>query len=110
MNWRYASRAGPPTPVRSAFAGRAVEVKAGRGSAATETPVVLLERSGGETGIEVVMYVASSDGKDQPGAAANYCRPPRSDEHGYVVGKVSYISDYPATPQALLATSAATSW
>jgi hypothetical protein len=26
------------------------------------------------------------------------------DEHGYVVGKVSYISDYPATPQALLAT------
>ena len=98
---------GRSTVVRSAFAGRVVEVKAGRGSlVATETPVVLLERSSGETGIEVVMYVASSDGKKiNPGAAAELLpATAQRDEHGYVVGKVSYISDYPATPQALLAT------
>jgi HlyD family secretion protein len=28
----------------------------------------------------------------------------RKDEHGYLKGKVSYVSDYPATPQALQAT------
>jgi multidrug resistance efflux pump len=40
---------GRSTVVRSAFAGRVVEVKAGRGSLVSdETPVVLLERSGGE--------------------------------------------------------------
>jgi multidrug resistance efflux pump len=42
---------GRATVVRSAFAGRVVEVKAGRGTlVGGETPVVLLERSGGEAG------------------------------------------------------------
>lgn len=98
---------GRTTVVRSAFAGRVVEVKAGRGTlVGTETPVVLLERSGSEAGMEVVMYVASNDGKKiNPGATAELLpATAQRDEHGYVVGKVSYISDYPATPQALLAT------
>lgn len=98
---------GRTTVVRSAFAGRVVEVKAGRGTlVGTETPVVLLERSGSEAGMEVVMYVASNDGKKiNPGATAELLpATAQRDEHGYLVGKVSYISDYPATPQALLAT------
>lgn len=98
---------GRATAVRSAFSGRVVEVKAGRGTlVGIETPVVLLERSGSDAGIEVVMYVASKDGKKiNPGAGAELLpATAQRDEHGYVLGKVSYISDYPATPQALLAT------
>lgn len=98
---------GRATVVRSAFSGRVVEVKAGRGTlVGIETPVVLLERSGSEAGIEVVMYVASKDGKKiNPGASAELLpATAQRDEHGLVLGKVSYISDYPATPQALLAT------
>lgn len=98
---------GRSTAVRSPFTGRVVEIKAGRGTlVSTETPVVLLERSKGGAGVEVVMYVASSDGKKiNPGASAELLpATAQKDEHGYVIGKVSYISDYPATPQALLAT------
>lgn len=98
---------GRSTAVRSAFSGRVVEVKAGRGTlVGIETPVVLLERSGSEAGIEVVMYVASKDGKKiNPGASAELLpATAQRDEHGQVLGKVSYVSDYPATPQALLAT------
>jgi HlyD family secretion protein len=98
---------GRATEVRSAFSGRVVEVKAGRGTlVGIETPVVLLERSGGEAGMEVVMYVASKDGKKiNPGAVAELLpATAQRDEHGDVLGRVSYISDYPATPQALLAT------
>lgn len=98
---------GRATEVRSAFSGRVVEVKAGRGTlVGIETPVVLLERSGSEAGMEVVMYVASKDGKKiNPGAVAELLpATAQRDEHGDVLGRVSYISDYPATPQALLAT------
>jgi HlyD family secretion protein len=98
---------GRATEVRSAFSGRVVEVKAGRGTlVGIETPVVLLERSGGEAAMEVVMYVASKDGKKiNPGAVAELLpATAQRDEHGDVLGRVSYISDYPATPQALLAT------
>lgn len=95
------------TAVRSPFAGRVVEIKAGRGSlVSNETPVVLLERSGSESGVEVIMYVASSDGKKISRGASAELLPATAqrEEHGYLSGKVSYVSDYPATPQALLAT------
>lgn len=98
---------GRSTAVRSAFAGRVVEIKAGRGALVSiETPVALIERSNGDGGIEVVMYVASNDGKKiSPGSAAELLpATAQRDEHGYLTGKVSYVSDYPATPQALLAT------
>lgn len=98
---------GRTTEVRSAFAGRVVEIKAGRGTLVhTDTPVILLERSGTSAGVEVVMYVAASDGKKiVPGAtAALLPATAQRDEHGFLTGKVSYVSDYPATPQALRAT------
>jgi hypothetical protein len=64
-NWALLeAERGRTTAVRSAFAGRVVEIKAGRGTLVSgETPVVLLERSGNAGGVEVVMYVASNDGK-----------------------------------------------
>lgn len=98
---------GRATAVRSAFAGRVIEIKAGRGTLVTgETPVVLLERRGDAGGVEVVMYVASSDGKKIAVGSTTELLPAtaRKDEHGYLKGRVSYVSDYPATPQALQAT------
>ncbi len=53
------------TAVVSAFEGRVIEVKAGRGMLVTkDASMVSLERTGGPPGaIEVVMYVAAGDGK-----------------------------------------------
>jgi HlyD family secretion protein len=96
------------TTVKSAFAGRVVEIKSGRGSlVSVDSPVVVLERTGDAGGtVEVVMYVASNDGKKiHTGAMAEILpATARRDEHGFLVGTVHYVSDYPATPQALLAT------
>ena len=96
------------TVVRSAFAGRVVEVKSGRGSLlAVDSPVVVLERIGSEgSQVEVVMYVAAGDGKKIRAGAIAEILPAtaRRDEHGYLIGRVSYVSDYPATPQSLQAT------
>jgi len=102
------SERGRSTVVQSAFSGRVVEIKSGRGSlVSVESAVVVLERSGDVASkVEVVMFVASNDGKKiRPGAVAEILpATARRDEHGYLVGKVNYVSDYPATPQALLAT------
>lgn len=96
------------TEVKTAFAGRIVEIKASRGSlVALDTPVALVERTGRDgTGVEVVMYVASSDGKKiVPGMTSELLpATARREEHGLLSGKVDFVSDYPATPQALLAT------
>ena len=96
------------TAVKSAFTGRVVEIKSGRGSlVSVESPVAVLERtSDAGVTVEVVMYVASNDGKKiHTGAMAEILpATARRDEHGFLVGTVHYVSDYPATPQALLAT------
>ena len=96
------------TVVKSAFAGRVVEIKSGRGSLVqVDSPVVVLERIGNAgSQLEVVMYVASGDGKKIRTGAAVEILPAtaRRDEHGFLMGKVSYVSDYPATPQSLQAT------
>lgn len=98
---------GRATSVRSAFAGRVIEIKAGRGTLVSgDTPVALLERQGSAGAVEVVMYVASSDGKKIAVGSTSELLPAtaRKEEHGYLKGKVSYVSDYPATPQALQST------
>lgn len=92
------------TAVVSAFDGRVIEVKVGKGMLiARETPLVSIERSGGGK-IHVVMFVPATDGKKiQMGAEAHLVPATvRREEHGYVYGKVSFVSDYPATPRALL--------
>lgn len=92
------------TDVVSAFDGRVIEVKVGRGMLiARETPLVSIERSGGGR-IHVVMFVPAGDGKKIELGAEAHLVPAtaRREEHGYVFGKVSFVSDYPATPKALL--------
>lgn len=92
------------TAVASAFDGRVIEVKVGRGMLISrETPLVSIERSGGG-GLQVVMFVPAGDGKKIELGAEAHLVPAvvRREEHGHVFGKVSFVSDYPATPKALL--------
>jgi HlyD family secretion protein len=94
--------------VVSAFEGRVIEVKAGRGMlVAKDASIVTLERTGKGAGpLEVVMYVAAADGKKiLPGAQAHVMPATvRREERGHLLGEVRSVSDYPATPQSLLAT------
>ncbi len=92
------------TAVVSAFEGRVIEVKVGKGMLISrDTPLISIERSGGE-GLHVVMFVPAGDGKKiELGAEAQLVPAVvRREEHGHVLGKVSFVSDYPATPKALL--------
>lgn len=92
------------TAIVSAFDGRVIEVKVGRGMLVSrETPLISVERSGAG-GLQVVMFVPAGDGKKiAPGAEAHLVPAVvRREEHGHVFGTVSYVSDYPATPKALL--------
>lgn len=98
---------GRTTAIVSPFAGRVIEVKASRGSLiGKDVSVISLERTGqGEDSLQVVMYVAASDGKKlQPGGEVHIVPATvRREEYGHVLGSVSYVSDYPATPRTLLA-------
>ena len=102
------SERGRSTAVVSPFDGRVVEVKGARGMLVSmEAPLVSLERAAGESdAIEVVMYVAAASGKKiLPGVEAQIVPATvKREERGYLLGTVRYVSDYPATPQSLLAT------
>ncbi len=97
------------TSIISPYEGKVIEVKAGRGMLVQkDAPVLALERSAGAAAsrLEAVMYVASSEGKKiLPGAEVHLSPATvRREEHGHVIGRVRFVSDYPSTPQSLLAT------
>jgi len=92
------------TTVVSPFDGRVIEVRSGKGMPVTrEAPLISIER-GGTDGLQVIMFVQAADGKKIAAGAEAHIVPAvvRREEHGHVLGKVSYVSDYPATPRALL--------
>lgn len=94
--------------VSSPFEGRVIEVKANRGMlVARDASLVSLERDATRSGeVEVVMFVAASDGKKIPPGAETHVIPAtvKREEKGHLLGNVRFISDYPATPQSLIAT------
>ncbi|MGQ0650953.1 MAG: NHLP bacteriocin system secretion protein [Betaproteobacteria bacterium] len=96
------------TAVVSPFEGRVIEIKAGRGMLVNQgAPMVSLERGGALAGpLEVVMYVAAADGKKIAAGAEAHVLPAtvQREERGHLLGEVRSVSDYPATPQSLLAT------
>ncbi|HVY70696.1 MAG TPA: NHLP bacteriocin system secretion protein, partial [Verrucomicrobiae bacterium] len=83
--------------------GRVIEVAAKPGDLlATGTSIFNLEAEGSD--LEAVMYLNASDGKRvSPGmtiqiAPGSY----RVEEHGYMIGKVKFVADYPATRQSMM--------
>ena len=102
------AQSGEFTQVRTPVAGRVVEIKAAQGSLVKrDTPVIAVERmSQGEGGgLEALMFVSAADGKKIERAAEAEIVPEvtRREEHGVLRGRVEAISDYPSTPQGLLA-------
>jgi HlyD family secretion protein len=88
--------------LKSPVAGRVVEMKkrAGDGVAAGEVIAVLEPES---ADMEPVVYVNSATGKQiKPGMEAEISPSTvKREEYGFMKGAVSYIGEYPVTPQAV---------
>lgn len=93
------------TVVESPYAGRVVEVKVGPGMlVAVGVPLVTVEAEVGVgAGLDAAIYVAASDGKKiQPGMTVRLAPTTvRREEFGYLIAKITYVSDYPATAQSM---------
>lgn len=96
--------------VRSPFGGRVVEAKANVGQMVQSgTPILTLERAlpGQSTPTPVVIaYVGAADGKKiQPGMAVEISpSTTRREEHGFIQGTVTHVSDVPASSAGMLRT------
>jgi HlyD family secretion protein len=92
--------------VQSPYAGRVVEVKRDAGDmVAAGTSVLSLELLGQSTqGLQVIAYVPPGQGKDVLRDMEVQVSPttaPR-EEYGFLEGKVSYVSEFPATPDGMM--------
>jgi HlyD family secretion protein len=92
--------------VESPYAGRVVEVKRDAGDmVATGTALLSLELAGQESGgLQVIAYVPPGEGKDVLREMEVQISPttaPR-EEYGFLRGKVSYVSEFPATPDGMM--------
>lgn len=89
----------------STSTGRIIEIMAERGDvAAPGQPLLRLDRIGRTIqGLEAVIYVPSAHGKRiRPGLEVRIA--PASvapEEHGYLIGTVTYVSDFPTTSRAI---------
>lgn len=102
------AQSGESTEVRTPVAGRVVEVKVTQGTLVRrDTALIGVERMDpAETGkLEALMFVSAADGKKIEAGAETEIVPEisRREEHGVLRGLVKAISDYPSTPQGLLA-------
>jgi HlyD family secretion protein len=102
------AQSGEFTHVRSPVAGRVVEIKAAPGTLVKrDTPLFGVERSptAASGDVEALMFVSAAEGKKIENGAEAEIVPEvaRREEHGVLFGQVKQISDYPSTPQGLLA-------
>lgn len=91
--------------IQSPYAGRVVELKAGPGMLVNPgSPVLTIERAGASGGLEAVIYLSAAEGKKaRPGMLAQVVPSTvRREEHGFMLGQVSYVADYAATPQSMM--------
>lgn len=91
--------------VQSPYRGHVVEVKRDAGGmVAMGTPILSIELLDHEsTTLEVVAYVPPNDGKNVERGMTVQISPttaPR-DEYGFMIGKVSYVSVFPSTPDGM---------
>ncbi|HEX2095309.1 MAG TPA: NHLP bacteriocin system secretion protein [Longimicrobiaceae bacterium] len=89
----------------SAYTGRVVEVTTERGRIVGRgEPVLMVDRTGRNAReLEVVVYVPSAQGKKiRPGMEIQIVPSTvQKEEHGYLLGTVSYVSDFPTTPNGM---------
>jgi len=92
--------------VTSPYAGQVVEIKRNEGAiVAAGTALISLELTGQESrGLQVIAYVPPGRGKDVREGMAVQVSPttaPRQ-EYGFLFGRVSDVSNFPATPDGMV--------
>jgi HlyD family secretion protein len=94
------------TEVVSSHTGRIVEIIADQGTlVAPGEAIVTLDLTGRTVKeLEVILYVPSSYGKQIQVGMTAYVSPStvKREEFGLMVGRVTYVSDYPATSRGML--------
>jgi HlyD family secretion protein len=92
--------------VRSPYSGRIVEIKKDRGDmVAMGAALISLELAERETqGLQVIAYVAPGEGKKVERQMSVQVSPSTAsrEEYGFLVGKVSYVSEFPSTPDGMM--------
>jgi len=93
------------TEVTSPYTGRIIEVLTEQGNMIDRgAPLLRLDLAGRTVKeLEAVLYVASRDGKRiKPGMAVHLAPSTvRPEEYGYILGKVTYVSDFPTTSKGM---------
>lgn len=91
--------------VTSRYTGRVLELMVEQGSVVTRgQPVLTIDLTGKSVkDLEVVVYIPSLHGKQvRPGMEIQISPSTvRREEYGYLLGKVTYVSDFPATPAGM---------
>lgn len=91
--------------VVSPYSGRILEVMADPGAiVARGEPIVTLDMSGRTVkGLEAIIYVSPAHGKQiRPGMKIQIAPSTvKQEEYGLMLGRVTYVSDFPATPRGM---------
>lgn len=91
--------------IESPFAGRVVEIKAGPGMLISQSAPVLSIEQDNEAGqaLEAAIYVPAGDGKRVVNGMTAQVTPAtvKREEHGYMLAKVRYVSEYPSSMQSI---------
>lgn len=91
--------------VTSRYTGRVLELMVEQGSVVQRgQPVLTIDLTGKSVkDLEVVVYIPSLHGKQvRPGMEIQISPSTvRREEYGYLLGKVTYVSDFPATPAGM---------
>lgn len=84
--------------------GKVLEVKAAKGDFVRAGTALFAIKTGDNTPMEAVLFVPVEEGKKVFSGLDVHVAPSvvRSDEYGFLVGKVSAVSAYPATTERLL--------
>jgi HlyD family secretion protein len=96
------SQRGAKTEVTSPYTGRVLEIAANVGDLIDQgSRIVTLEAF--EEPIEAVIYIPAGDGKKvRPGMRAQISPSTvKSEEYGFIIGEVEWVSDFPVTPEGL---------
>jgi HlyD family secretion protein len=102
----YARQLRSATEITAPYTGRVLDImtEPGRVIGAGE-PVLTLDLTGRTVSdLEAVVYVRSADGKRvRPGMPIQIAPATvKQEEYGLMLGKVTYVSDFPATPEGML--------
>jgi HlyD family secretion protein len=91
--------------VTSPYTGRVLELVVEQGSMVTRgQPVLAVDLTGKAVkGLEAILYIPSVHGKKiRPGMEVQIAPSTvKKEEYGYLLGTVTYVSDYPVTPQGM---------